>query len=122
MMKMGGSYAEPQNCIFVLAFCFLLYWSWPVVSCVKVMCSYDLRGMSAIDLKFEIYRIFDFYNDFFVRDGVLVESLPGLQVCGRDKDRGWSRKRVDALINEISEWRKCAVMLSKQIVAKLFRV
>ena len=43
-------------------------------------------------------------------------------MCGRDKDRRWSRKRVDALINAISEWRKCAVMLSKQIVAKLFRV
>ena len=57
-----------------------------------------------------------------MRDEVLVESLPGLQVCGRDKDRGWSRKRVDALINEISEWRECVVMLSKQIAAKLFRV
>ena len=41
MMKMGGSYAESQNSIFALAFCFLLYWSWPVISRVTAMYSND---------------------------------------------------------------------------------
>ena len=72
LMKMGGSYAESQNCIFALAFCFLLYWSWPVISCVTAMCSHGLQGISSYGVRSDTYRIFDFYNDFFVRDGVLV--------------------------------------------------
>ena len=67
------------------------------------MGSYDVDSISAHNVRTDMFRIFDLYRDFFVRDGVLVEAPPGLKVCGRDKDRGWSWKRVEALINAIWE-------------------
>ena len=57
-------------------------------------------------------RTFDLCRDFFVRNVVLVEAPPGLKVCSRDTDPGWSWRRVEAVTTAISKRRKCAATLS----------
>ena len=53
---------------------------------------------------------------------MLVDSPPGMKVCGRDKDRGWSLKRITMLRSQLEEWYACAVKLSNIICGKTFRV
>ena len=32
MIRKGGAFSKPKNQIYFLAFCFLLYWSWPCLN------------------------------------------------------------------------------------------
>jgi hypothetical protein len=122
LVREGRHFANPAIQIHIIAFCFLLYWSWPVcafISAIRGSGQDDLRSMTW--LKSHMDTVIAFYEGFYVRDGMLVDSPPGMKVCGRDKDRGWSRKRIKMMLSQLEDWYKCAVKLSKVICGNKFR-
>jgi hypothetical protein len=91
LAKTGGKFGKPQSTVFFLGFVFLLYWSWPAVSLVHAVTKHSFASaLDAKTLEAVFKDIFDLYEPFRVRDGMLVVGDKGLRVCGRDKDQASS--------------------------------
>ena len=122
MLKKGGAFSKSKDQIYLLAFCFLLYWSWPVISFTTGVISSGRDILCQDNMRVNVDAVIAVYKGFYVRNGMLVDTPPGLRVVGRDKDRGWSKKRLSALMDQLQNWYKCAGELSTLICnQKTFR-
>ena len=123
LLQRGGQYGRVHFSVFILSFCFLLYWSWPVVSLVSSVLSYEFIDLFDKQVLRKVVRdVLKLYSCLYVRDGALVGSPPGLRACGRDKDRGCSRERINSLLKQLDKWQGCSVELAKLLDARNFKV
>ena len=122
LIDRGGVVGQPQTGVFLLAFCFLLYWSWPVMTFLTGLLDHAPETLWSVKvLAMELDRVMKLYAPFYVRNGILVDTPPGLRVCGRDKDRGGSKKRIDSLLGRLPAWHRCSAQLASEMTADTFQ-
>ena len=122
MRKKGGTYLKSHTQIYLLALTFLIYWSWPSISFITGLLNDGTDIFCKTAMKASIKCVEQLYADFCVRDGMLAHTGPGLRVVGRDKDRGWSIRRLYALVEQLPNWQLCASGLSAMICGRRFKV
>ena len=122
LIDRGGVVGQPQTGVFLLAFCFLLYWSWPVMTFLTGLLDHAPETLWSVKvLAMELDRVMKLYAPFYVRNGILVDTPPGLRVCGRDKDRGGSKKRIKSLLRRLPAWHRCSAQLATEMTADTFQ-
>ena len=115
LTQQGGGFELTEVVVYFSGFVYLLYWSWPIMSFLATVMRNDVEIAVTDHVIRAAYKsTVKLFSPFKVLRGDLVPAKAGgLKVVGRDKDRGWSSKRLLLLLQERVAWRKvCGTIAS----------